>query len=174
MTKKPPVERPGVSCFGDVDVAVKSRKTLKKVYYFCNEDELLYRLSDTIHRALVSGELGVPGWANRRQRLLEVQVDPGSSPAAILAVRGLYYPFNNEGKLDLHAATEAVVRSLEGDKPQEIQADVVDIGPALRARSWNAQQHWQPSSKLLAELKKEVEGGRGTKPVPLWHPPRCE
>ena len=172
MTKEPPVERPEVFVLAGVGGAVKDRRTFETAYYFCTQDELSYRLSDTVHTALVSGKLAVPGWANCLQRLLEVQVDVNSTPVTIINVRGLNYAFNNEGKLDLHAATEAIVRSIEGDKPRQIQNDVVDIGPVLRARSWNAQQNWQPNSKLLAQLKKEVEG-RPDITVPLWRP-SCE
>lgn len=170
MTKKPPVERPGVLRFNRAQAAIVRRETVKRVYYLCGEAELLHRVPNTVHREIVSGRVAIPQFANCRLRMVEVLVSSGLEPKIVKAT-GSYYSFGADGRLDLHPFAEVIARVLEGDKPQLIQDNVVDIGPVIRSRRWDVEQTWKPSSKLLIALHNEMQpASSGLKRVPLLRP----
>lgn len=135
-------------------------------YYLCSENEPLYRLPNVLHKKLVTGELAIPQFANTRQRIAEV-LSSSDLTLERIEVRGCIYSFDAEGRLDLQSASEAIIHTLEGNKPKHLQERIINIEPLVRSRRWIAENTWNPSTKLLAALENDFKSSRKKSRIPI-------
>jgi len=71
----------------------------------------------------------------------------------------MFYFFDEDGKLDVSGATEAIEIALN-EKPLHSQAGVVDIEPVLRGKRWKTRHAWQPTAQLVDAVKTDLRTGK--------------
>ena len=137
-------------------------------YYLCSDDEVTWRITNTLHGELVSGKLALPQFASTKQRVLEVFVGSARGAPALLEARGSFYAFAADGLLDVHPAAEALSSIIEGSRPRRIQEHVIDIGPTVRHRRWIKEQIWRPTASMLSAVRKDLSASvaSGSRRVP--------
>ena len=121
-------------------------------------DDQLWRLSQRLHADLVSGRAALVQFANTRQRVIEVFVRRLRQTPLFVRARGLVYPFDAQGHLDLHEQVEAVPLGLEGREARRVGDNVFDAGPALRHRRWMQEHTWKPSAEVMRLIKADITG----------------
>ena len=134
----------------------KTSKAIRLAYYICHDNRLQWRLSATLHHDLLAGVRTAPAFANTRQSILEIQYDEGLKRTH---VRGMFYVFDEEGKLDISGASEAIEIALNG-KPLHSQPGVVDIEPVLKGKRWRHQHFWSPTPELVDAVETDLRGGK--------------
>jgi hypothetical protein len=131
-------------------------------YYVCSDDQVRWRIPNTVHRELASGRLALPQFASTEQKILEVFVGRAHGAPVLLDARGSIYTCDSDGMLDLHPAAEALSSILEGSQPRQVQDHVIDIGPVLRSRKWVAGQTWQPSPNMLRAIRADLSASESS------------
>lgn len=129
----------------------KTSKAIGLAYYICHDGRLQWRLSATLHRAFLAGVRTAPAFANTRQSVLEIQYDD----LGRTNVRGMFYAFDEDGRLDISEASEAIEIALN-EKPSHSQAGVVDIEPVLRGKRWRHRHLWSPSPELVDAVETDL------------------
>lgn len=130
----------------------KTSKAIRLAYYICHDGRLQWRLSDTLHRAFLAGVRNAPAFANTRQCILEIQYDDFKRSH----VRGMFYVFDEDGRLDISEAAEAIDIALN-EKPTHSQAGVVDIEPVLRGKRWRHRHLWSPPPELVDAVETDLQ-----------------
>ena len=159
---KPPAEKSGVLPFKRVGNVVQPKKRVRRSgpsvrYFLCDGNRIVYRLPQKLHRALLSGAIALPQFANTRQHVLEVYTTTGAGRTELIAAKGSFYLFRDDGTLDLSPAIEAYASKLEILTSGYGRDRVVDIGPALRYRRWVTRQTWCPSQGLLHKVEAYIK-----------------
>ena len=134
----------------------KTSKVIRIAYYICHDGRLQWRLSATLHRDLIAGVRTAPAFANTRQSVIEIQYDEGLKRTH---VRGMFYVFDEDGKLDLSGSPEAIEIALN-EKPLHSQPGAVDIESVLRGKRWKNQHVWQPTAQLVDAVETDLRNGK--------------
>jgi hypothetical protein len=118
-------------------------------YYICADDQLKWRLPDALHRDLASGRLALHQFANAKLRVLEVFLGGSRYAPQVLNTKGSIYAFDEEGRLAVHSAVDAMGNVIEGRKQRRVGLNVIDIGPVVRHRKWTAKNVWRTTPALV-------------------------
>ena len=129
----------------------KTSKAIRLAYYVCQDGRLQWRLSDTLHHKLIAGVETAPAFANTRLSVLEIQYDDFKRSH----VQGIFYLFDNDGRLDISEASEAIEIALN-EKPSHSQAGVVNIAPVLRGKRWQHRHLWSPTPELVDAVETDL------------------
>ena len=135
-------------------------------YYLCDDNHVLWRISNRLVSGLVSGELSLPEFAGTRQKGLEVFFSYSAKKLFRWKTRGIIFPFSADGTLDLNPALEASVATLEGAHPRKIAANVIDIGPTIRTKKWITERKWIPSREMIEAIEADIAPASGSRKIP--------
>ena len=136
-------------------------------YYVCSDDQITWRIPNTLHSDLVAGKLLLPQFASTKQKVLEVFVSRATGGPVLLEARGSIYSFDSDGRLDLHPTVEASANAVEGRRPR-VYGNVIDIRPTVRSRRWHAEQTWKPLRRVLRLVQNDLDATRSSgRKVPL-------
>ena len=93
--------------------------------------------------------------------MVEVLIQTEADKTKSVHLRTTSTHFDDEGKVGLHHAAEAMAVVLGGSKPKRISKNVLDIGPTLRTRAREREANWRiPQSMkrmILADVKGEAK-----------------
>jgi hypothetical protein len=84
----------------------KRRPTRISVRYYLCSAEGLQRITQRLHRDLIEGDAALPQFAGTKQKILEVLVKPVTSTSSSLTARGVVYPFDGRGFLDVRSLAQ--------------------------------------------------------------------
>lgn len=138
-------------------------------YYLCSK-EGLQRITQRLHRSLVEGDIALPQFAGTKQKILEVLVKPVTSTSFSLTARGVLYPFDERGFLDVSSLARE--GSPEISRFRSAKTNVVDLTPSLKKRRYQETYTWKPSKGMIDRVWEDVEPNRGRKRlrVPILRP----
>jgi hypothetical protein len=142
-----------------------TKRTLVR-YYFCDDHQVLWRISNRLFSGLVSGELSLPRFAGKRQKGLEVFFSYSAKKLFRWETRAVIFPFSTDGTLDLNPALETYAATLEGARPRKIAANVIDIGPTIRTKKWITEQRWTPSREMIEAIEADIAPTSGSRKIP--------
>jgi hypothetical protein len=125
-------------------------------YYLCTPDGL-WRLSARLHKEIIAQTVKLPQYQGTHQKVLEVFVRRRDR-FTYFSFRGGVYCFDAAGLLDLHALAEGAVVGMEGSRARTLEANVLDIGPAIRHARWTQERTWKPSPVLRREITADLMG----------------
>ena len=135
----------------------QKRRRLSLRYYLCDHD-VIWRIPNRIHGALLSGEIGLPQYADSKQKVVEVFVWTGSRTPPLIQARGAFVSFNAKGSIDWAASAEVAAIVIEGSKPRLVDRNILDIGSVIRSRRLRREHSWAPSVELLQAIVADIEG----------------
>lgn len=147
----------------------RSSDRLSSRYYLWTDDGP-WRISQRTHVDLVTGAFGLPQYANSKQKVVEVLFQRDPHDLGSIRARGIYYHFDEKGRLNLLAASEAAASAIEGSRPRHVVDNLFDIGPAVRHRRWVANQTWKVSPAILRRITADLRSQPSflrKKPIPL-------
>lgn len=118
-----------------------------KIHYYLVTEDGLFRLSDRLHRDLLSGGTALVQFADTKQKLIELIF---SGPDAFASkARGVIYAFDKNGFLDLRTMTQDATPAM----PRFMKENAVtDLAPAIRKQRFQADFTWKPSQAMLSSL----------------------
>ena len=76
----------------------------------------------------------------------------------MLKARGVYFCFDEHGRLDLSGAAEVMAIVVDRAKGRQQGANVVDLGPRMRERQWRSDHTWKPTREMLRRITEDVTG----------------
>lgn len=136
----------------------RTRRRLSMRYYLCTDTGPV-RLPPRLCRDLADRLIALPQFANSIQRGVEVLIERKAGKIENIEVRPTHSRFDENGKVDLRHAAEAMAIILAGSAPKQIGENVLDIRPTLGSRARARETKWRiPASKklILADAKGEV------------------
>ena len=137
---------------------VSSRISVR--YYLCT-DAGPVRLPLRLCRELADSVIALPQFANSIQRMVEVLIESKAGKTEKIELRPTHSRFDENGKIDLRHAAEAMAIILGGFAPKQADENVLDIRSALSSRARERQTKWRihPSLKklILADVKGETK-----------------
>ena len=148
----------------------KSRPRRISVRYYLWSSEGLLRITARLHRDLVERDLALPQYAGTKQKVLEVFVQRLTKMDFSISARGVVYPFDVNGVLNVKML--ALEGSLEISRFRPAQANVVDLNPSIKRRRFQEQYTWKPSKTKLDDIWSDIEPRRirGRHRLPLLRP----
>ena len=99
----------------------------------------------------------MPQFAGTKQKVLEVFVQRLTKMHCNISGRGVVYPFDADGFLDVK--TVALEGSLEISRFRSAQANVLDLNPSIKRRRLQEQYTWKPSKTMLDDVWSDIEPG---------------
>ena len=135
----------------------KPRRRVSLRHYLCT-DAGPYRLTSRLARELAHREIAVPQFSNSVQRMVEVFVQTEGSEIKGMEFRATHARFDEEGKVDLHHAAEAMAVILGGTTPKKLDENVLDISPALRTRKHERETQWRIPQSLRRAIVADIKG----------------
>src|SRR5215510_11630589 len=133
----------------------RTRSRLSMRYYLCTNTGPV-RLPPRLCRDLADRLIALPQFANSIQRGVEVLIARKAGKIETIEVRPTHSRFDENGKIDLRHAAEAMAIILGGAAPKQIGENVLDIRPTLGSRARARETKWRiPASKklILADAK---------------------
>ena len=138
----------------------RARRRLSIRYYLCT-DAGPVRLPLRLCRDLADRVVALPQFANSVQRMVEVLIESKAGKIEKIELRPTHSRFDENGKLDLRHAAEAMAIILGGSAPKQIGENVLDIRSTLSSRARERETKWRifPSLKklILADVKGETK-----------------
>jgi hypothetical protein len=112
----------------------------------------------------------MPQFAGTKQRALEVFVQRLTKAHYSISARGIVYPFDDNGFLDVK--TLALEGSLEIIRLRSPEAKVVDLNHSIKRRRFQEKYTWKPSKTMLDDVWHDIEprGAKGGRRLPLLRP----
>lgn|SRR5215475_4515154 len=137
----------------------RTRRRLSMRYYLCTDTGPV-RLPPRLCRDLADRLIALPQFANSIQRGVEVLIERKAGKIENIEVRPTHSRFDENGKVDLRHAAEAMAIILAGSAPKQIGENVLDIRPTLGSRARARETKWRIPASLkkliLADAKGEV------------------
>jgi hypothetical protein len=128
------------------------------VRYYVWSAEGPQRITERLHRELFKRVVAMPQFAGTKQRVLEVFVQRLTKAHYSISGRGIVYPFDANGFLDVK--TLALEGSLEISRFRSPEAKIVDLSPSIRRRRFQEQYTWRPSKTMLDDVWHDIEPRR--------------
>ena len=140
------------------------------VWYYLWSAEGPQRITQRLHRELFERNVAMSQFAGTKQRVLEVLVQYLTKTHCKISGRGIVYPFNANGFLDVK--TLALEGPLEISRFRSAEAKIVDLKPSIRRRRFQEQYTWKPSKTMLDDVWNDIDPGRPKKRprLPLLRP----
>jgi hypothetical protein len=140
------------------------------VRYYLWSAEGPQRITELLHRQLFERVVAMPQFAGTKQRVLEVFVQRLTKAHYTISARGIVYPFDDNGFLDVK--TLALEGSLEITRLRSPEAKVVDLNPSIKRRRFQEKYTWKPSKTMLDDVWRDIEprGAKGGRRLPLLRP----
>jgi hypothetical protein len=129
----------------------RRRRRLSMRYYLCTDTGPV-RLPPRLCRDLADRAVAFPQFANSIQRGVEVLIERKAGKIKNIEVRPTHSRFDENGKIDLGHAAEAMAIILAGSAPKQIAENVLDIRPTLSSRARARETKW----RIPASLKKLI------------------
>ena len=129
-------------------------------YYHWSPDGL-HRITEKLHRELLQQKMALPQFAASNQKILELLVERQPSGRLRVAARGIVYPFDRQGKLDVRKL------AIEGsmDFSRSLGTNVVDLYPTIKRRRFEEQYKWKLERAILNAVLDDIRP-RSKKTVP--------
>ena len=112
----------------------RARLRLSIRYYLCT-DAGPVRLPQRLCRDLSERLIALPQFANSVQRMVEVLIESKAGKIQRIELRPTHSRFDEDGKIDLRHAAEAMAIILDGSTPKQVGENVLDIQSTLRSRA---------------------------------------
>jgi hypothetical protein len=137
------------------------------VRYYLWSAEGPQRITERLHRELFERNVAIPPFAGTKQRVLEVFVQRLTKTHYSISGRGIVYPFDDNGFLDVK--TLALEGPLEISRFRSSEVKIVDLNPSIRRRRFQQQYTWKPSKTMLDDVWCDIEPRRakGHRRLPL-------
>jgi len=136
------------------------RPRLSIRYYLCT-DAGPVRLPQRLCRDLSERLIALPQFANSIQRMVEVLIESKAGKIQKIELRPTHSRFDENGKIDLGYAAEAMAMILGGTAPKHVDENVLDIRSTLRSRAREQETKWRISPSLrkliLADVNSETK-----------------
>ena len=142
------------------------------VRYYLWSAEGLQRITQRFHRNLFDRTVGLPQYAGTKQKIVEVFIQRLTSRDYSISARGIVYPFDAKGFLDIKAL--ALEGSLELSRFRSTETNILDLRPSIKRRRFQEQYTWKPSKTMLDDVWSDINPGRPKKRprLPLLRPLR--
>jgi hypothetical protein len=138
----------------------RRRRRLSMRYYLCTDTGPV-RLPPRLCRDLAGRLVALPQFANSVQRMVEVLIQSKVGKIEKIELRPTHSRFDENGKIDLRHAAEAMAIILGGSAPKQVGENVVDIRSILSSQARERETKWRipPSLKklILADVKGETK-----------------
>jgi hypothetical protein len=176
LNKAPGGKLPGVFRYA----AVKEQSVLAKrqttapsrisVRYYLWSAEGLLRITQRLHHNLFDRTAALPQYAGTKQKIVEVLIQRLTSRDYSIGARGIAYPFDAKGFLDVKAL--ALEGSLELSRFRSTETNILDLRPSIKRRRFQEQYTWKPSKTMLDDVWNDIDPGRPKKRprLPLLRP----
>jgi hypothetical protein len=140
-------------------------------YYLWSAEGLL-RITQRLHRNLFDRTAALPQYAGTKQKIVEVLIQRLTSRDYSISARGIVYPFDAKGFLDVKAL--ALEGSLELSRFRSTETNILDLRPSIKRRRFQEQYTWKPSKTMLDDVWSDIDpGGVKKHPrLPLLRPLR--
>jgi hypothetical protein len=135
----------------------RRRRRLSMRYYVCTDTGPV-RLPPRLCRDLADRVIALPQFAGSIQRGVEVLIETKAGKIQNIEVRPTHSRFDENGKIDLRDAAEAMAIILAGSAPKQIGENVVDIRPTLSSRKRARETKWRISASLKRLILADVKG----------------
>jgi hypothetical protein len=135
----------------------RTRRRLSMRYYLCTDTGPV-RLPPRLCRDLVDRVIALPQFANSIQRGVEVLVARKAGKIETIEVRPTHSRFDENGKIDLRHAAEAMAIILGGAAPKQIGENVLDIRTTLSSRARVRETKWRIPASLKKLILADVKG----------------
>ena len=126
-------------------------------YYLCT-DAGPVRLPRRLCRELADRVIALPQFANSIQRMVEVLIESKAGKTEKIELRPTHSRFDEDGKIDLRHAAEAMAIILDGSAPKQVGENVLDIQSTLRSRARERETKWRISPPLKKLILADVNG----------------
>lgn len=134
---------------------VRGRLSIR--YYLCTKEGPV-RLPQRLSRDLSARIIALPQFANSVQRLVEVLIESKAGKIEKIELRPTHSRFDENGKVDLHHAAEAMAIILSGSAPKQVGTNVLDIRSTLSSRTRERETKWRIHSSLKKLILADVRG----------------
>ena len=142
------------------------------VRYYLWSAEGLQRITQRLHRNLFDHSVALPQYAGTKQKIVEVFLQRLTSRDYSISARGVVYPFDAKGFLDVKAL--ALEGSLALSRFRSMETNILDLNPSIKRRRFQEQYTWKPSKTMLDDVWTDIDPGRAKKcpRLPLLRPAR--
>jgi hypothetical protein len=140
---------------GTIPFPRRTRRLSLRYYLF--DGDALWRIPHRLHRALLSGEVSLPQYANSKQKVVEVFIWTGLGTARTIEARGVVLTFNAKGSIDLAEAAEVMGTVIGGSRPRRLDKNILDIGPVIRTRRLS-EHKWKLPAPVLRAIMAHISG----------------
>ena len=142
------------------------------VRYYLWSSEGSLRITQRLHRNLFDRTAALPQYAGTNQKIVEVLIQRLTSRDYSISARGIVYPFDAKGFLDVKAL--ALEGSLELSRFRSTETNILDLRPSIKRRRFQEQYTWKPSKTTLDDVWSDIDpGGVKKHPrLPLLRPLR--
>jgi hypothetical protein len=137
------------------------------VRYYLWSSGGLQRITERLHRELFDRHVAITKFSDTKQKVLEVLVQRLTKIDYRISARGVVYPFDANGFLDVK--TLALEGSLEISRFRSGQENVLDLNPAVKRRRFKEQYTWKPSKAILNDVWKDIDLA-GHRRLPVLRP----
>jgi len=131
------------------------------VRYYLWSAEGLQRITQRFHRNLFDRTVALPQYARTKQKIVEVLIQRLTSRDYSISARGVVYPFDAKGFLDVKAF--ALEGSLELSRFRSKETNILDLRPSIKRRRFQEQYTWKPSKTMLDDIWSDIDPGRADK-----------
>jgi hypothetical protein len=140
------------------------------VRYYLWSAEGLQRITRRLHSDLFDRSVTLPQYAGTKQKIVEVFIQRLTSMDYSISARGVVYPFDAKGFLDIKAL--ALEGSREISRFRSAETNILDLSPSLKRRRFQEQYTWKPSKTMLDDVWSDIEPARAKKRprLPLLRP----
>jgi hypothetical protein len=121
-------------------------------YYLWSGDQLR-RIPDRLHYDLLNGVVSLPEFAGTKQKIVEVFLRTLTSSAQTLTTRGIVYPFDDEGRLNLRPLVEDASKDIA--RPSRI-GNVIQFQQRANQKRVRDSYGWTPSKAVVAEIRADI------------------
>jgi hypothetical protein len=129
-------------------------------YYLCTEEGPV-RLPQRLACDLSEHVIALPQFANSVKQMVEVLIQSRHSKIENIELRATHSRFDENGKIDLRHAAEAMATILGGSAPKQVGENVLDIRSTLISRARERETKWRIPASLkrliLADVKGEIK-----------------
>ena len=121
--------------------------------YIIESDGTLKRVPQRVRDALPSGADAIPMYAGTRQRVATVVLEnDAGKPRKILDVRGEYWDFDAEGRIDEGLRSSMAVAMDFLFSPRSPRGKVVDLVPEIKKKDFNEKHRWEITNDDLDRI----------------------
>jgi hypothetical protein len=133
----------------------------RSIRYYLWSAEGLQRITQRFHRNLFERTVALPQYAGTKQKIVEVFIQRLTSRDYSISARGIVYPFDAKGFLDIKAL--ALEGSLELSRFRSTETNILDLRPSIKRRRFQEQYTWKPSKTMLDDVWSDIDPGRPKK-----------